>query len=205
LKSIIDHLYDDFNTARELILALARYVNEERLCETDQICIIIKRMLEDKIKEGKISPRWIEDCLPKEYKRKYAKSELTSHLATGGINQTSAGQQIVQEVQGNQSIADSHGNNNDEAINKKYQLDAEDENGDLRRENADLKEALLKARTFRNALNLERKFEVHKDKLIEIIDRLKNCGQKCYLIFNEEGNLVRIEADNLKSGFDSEH
>lgn len=161
-------------------------------------------MLEDRIKEGKISPRWIEDCLPKEYKRKYAKSELNSHLATGGINQTSAGQQIVQEVQGNQSIADSHGNNNDEAINKKYQLDAEDENGDLRRENADLKEALLKARTFRNALNLERKFEVHKDKLIEIIDRLKNCGQKCYLIFNEEGNLVRIEADNLKSGNDSE-
>lgn len=203
LKSIIDQYDNNFTTARQLILDLARYMNEEKLCETDQISTIIKKILEDKIKEGKITPRWIEDCLPIEYKRKYAKSELTSHLASGGTKQTSAGQQIVQEVQGNQSIAYSDGNN-DETLDKKYQPDTEDENGNLRQENAELKEALLRARTFRSALNLEKKFEVHKDKLIEIIDRLKNCGEKCYLIFNEQGDLVRIESDNMTRGNDSD-
>jgi hypothetical protein len=35
-------------------------------------------MLADKINEGKITGKWIEECLPQEYKRKYAKSELSS-------------------------------------------------------------------------------------------------------------------------------
>ena len=33
-------------------------------------------MLADKIKEGKITKKWIERCLPQEYRRTYAKSEL---------------------------------------------------------------------------------------------------------------------------------
>ena len=35
-------------------------------------------MLKDKINEGKITGEWIEECLPQEYKRKYAESELSS-------------------------------------------------------------------------------------------------------------------------------
>ena len=107
---------------REIILQLAKCLDENKHCETNEICSLIKKMLADKIEEAKITARWIEDCLPKEYKRKYAKSELTSDLTTREINQTSAGQQIVQEVQGNESIADSHGNNNDE-LDKKYEAD----------------------------------------------------------------------------------
>jgi hypothetical protein len=38
----------------------------------------IKQMLKDKINEGKITGKWIEECLPQEYKRKYVKSELCS-------------------------------------------------------------------------------------------------------------------------------
>ena len=35
--------------------------------------------MKDKIREGKITAKWIEDCLPPEYKRKYTtKSEDTS-------------------------------------------------------------------------------------------------------------------------------
>ena len=35
-------------------------------------------MLADKIKEGKITKKWIEHCLPQEYRRSYAKSEQSS-------------------------------------------------------------------------------------------------------------------------------
>jgi len=35
-------------------------------------------MLKDKINEGRITGKWVEECLPQEYKRKYAKSELSS-------------------------------------------------------------------------------------------------------------------------------
>ncbi len=35
-------------------------------------------MLADKINEGKITGKWIERCLPQEYRRRYAKSEQSS-------------------------------------------------------------------------------------------------------------------------------
>ncbi len=35
-------------------------------------------MLTDKIKEGKITKKWIERCLPQEYRRRYAISEQSS-------------------------------------------------------------------------------------------------------------------------------
>ena len=35
-------------------------------------------MLADKIKEGKITKKWIECCLPQEYRRRYVKSEQSS-------------------------------------------------------------------------------------------------------------------------------
>ena len=67
-----------FTDAKSLILELARHLDETRQCEETQICRKIKEMLNDKIKEGKITGKWIEECLPQEYKRKYAKSELSS-------------------------------------------------------------------------------------------------------------------------------
>jgi len=45
----------------------------------DQVSRKIKEILKDKISEGKITAKWIEDCLPPEYKRKYTtKSEVSS-------------------------------------------------------------------------------------------------------------------------------
>ncbi|HZA08416.1 MAG TPA: hypothetical protein VE619_11990 [Nitrososphaeraceae archaeon] len=51
----------------------------------NQICRKIKQILKDKITERKITAKWIEKCLPSEYKRKYndnknkkIKSELSS-------------------------------------------------------------------------------------------------------------------------------
>lgn len=78
LKAIIDALHHHTAQFREHILDLAKYLNENETYERSQICRIIKQKLQDKIKEGKITERWIEECLPQEYKRRYTKSEVSS-------------------------------------------------------------------------------------------------------------------------------
>ena len=78
LRLVIDELGRNFTNARNLILELARLLDETQRCEQSQISRKIKQMLKDKINEGKITGKWIEECLPQEYKRKYAKSEQSS-------------------------------------------------------------------------------------------------------------------------------
>ena len=86
----------------------------------------------------------------------------------------------MQEFGGNESISDPH-----DGIPDK----------DILQENAELKEALLKKTPFQSALNQEHKFEVHKEKMVEIIDWLKKCKEVCYLIFNYRGVLIKIDSD----------
>src|SRR5689334_799837 len=79
LKLVVDQLGSNFVKAKELIHELARHLDESKLCERDQVSRKIKEILKDKISEGKITAKWIEDCLPPEYKRKYTtKSEVSS-------------------------------------------------------------------------------------------------------------------------------
>jgi hypothetical protein len=78
LRAIIDELDRNFASAKSLILKLARLLDETKECKQSQICTKIKEMLADKIKEGKIIKKWIERCLPQEYRRRYVKSELCS-------------------------------------------------------------------------------------------------------------------------------
>ena len=79
LKLVVDQLGNNFTKAKELIHELARLLDESKQCERDQVSRKIKEILKDKIREGKITAKWIEDCLPQEYKRKYTtKSEDTS-------------------------------------------------------------------------------------------------------------------------------
>ena len=64
----------------EHIIELAKRLSESKLYEISTISSIIKEILMDKIKDGKITERYIEKCLPPEYKRKYQKkSEIISH------------------------------------------------------------------------------------------------------------------------------
>ena len=79
LKLVVDQLGKNFMKAKDLIHELARRLDESKQCERDQVSRKIKKILKDKIREGKITAKWIEDCLPPEYKRKYTtKSEDTS-------------------------------------------------------------------------------------------------------------------------------
>ena len=199
IKIKIDELGIVFSTIREHILQLAKYLDEEKKCQRDRISVLIKNLLAEKVKEAKISARWIEGCLPKEYKRKYAKSELTSHSVIR-TNPSSPDQYLVQEFEGNESVNESH----DVVLDKKYDSNCINDEEDILQENVELKEALLKTTKFHNALNQEHRFEVSKYKLAEIIGWLKKCEEICYLIFDYQGTLVRIEADNVKSENDSE-
>lgn len=78
LRADIDVLHLHTNSLKGSILDLARYYDETKIYERNQICRKIKKKLQDKIKEGKITEKWIEDSLPHEYKRKYTKSEVSS-------------------------------------------------------------------------------------------------------------------------------
>ena len=84
LGVIIDQLDVHFANAKNLILELARQLDESKQCKQRQICRKIKELLEDKIKEGKISKKWIEECLPQEYKRKYTNKSEVSSLSKQG-------------------------------------------------------------------------------------------------------------------------
>ena len=78
LRAVIDELDRNFASAKSLILELARLLDETKQCKQSQICTKIKEILADKINEGKITGKWIERCLPQEYRRRYAKSEQSS-------------------------------------------------------------------------------------------------------------------------------
>jgi hypothetical protein len=77
LRAVIDELDRNFASAK-VSLELARLLDETKECKQSQICTKIKEMLADKIKEGKITKKWIERCLPPEYRRRYVKSEQSS-------------------------------------------------------------------------------------------------------------------------------
>jgi hypothetical protein len=78
LLIVFDQIHSNFKQARELILEIAKRLDEGRLCERSQISRTLKKILRDKIQEGKVTEKWIEECLPPEYKRMYVKSELSS-------------------------------------------------------------------------------------------------------------------------------
>jgi len=78
LRVVVDQINSHFKQARELILKIAKQLDERELCERDQISRTIKKILRDKIQAGKITEKWIEECLAPEYKRQYNKSELSS-------------------------------------------------------------------------------------------------------------------------------
>jgi hypothetical protein len=112
LRVVIDQLDSDFKQAKDLILEIARQLDEGGLCERNQISRTIKKILKDKIQEGKVTEKWIEECLAPEYKRQYTKSESSS-LSTEEPNQqiikvSTEGKQVSQEPQDDDRIQPSN-------------------------------------------------------------------------------------------------
>jgi len=97
LRIAVEQMHLGLTKGKELILETARQLDEEHVEEQAKICKKIKEILKDKIQEGKISEGWIEESLPREYKRKYTKTESQqNHLS--GVQQP----ELVISTQGNQ-------------------------------------------------------------------------------------------------------
>src|SRR5688500_6014951 len=76
LKMMVEELHFEFMILREIIIELARRLDEEQICKQETICQAIKEIIKEKIAEDKISERYIESCLPTEYKRKHIRKRI---------------------------------------------------------------------------------------------------------------------------------
>ena len=218
LRVIIDELDKNFADAKNLILELARHLDETKQSEQTQICRKIKEMLKDKIKEGKITGKWIEECLPQEYKRKYAKSELSSLSR----NAKKAGKILVDNE--GKSLAESSSYESSNIDNIAHiahmQTQGRDRNQTLQKDtpnNLGISEndhngcgcirvqewegAFLKALMMIEAEDLsgaEIKFTIPKDRYEEVKTAMCNGSNCCYLIFDRNsGSFLRSESSEI--------
>jgi len=183
LRQIIDHYSTTFARAGDIILRLARRLDETKQCEQGQICKRIKEILKDELKKGKISEKWIEKCLPKEYKRNYVKSELSSLSNSPETILVSSQGKTITEPQAEPANG-----------NIKIKKPSTCHNCELlQTENLQLHEA-LESKTF----------VILKSNEAEIIYALQNCNTNCNLVFSSDGILARIEPDTLQESDDVE-
>jgi hypothetical protein len=226
LRVTIDRLDIHFDKAKSLISELAIQLDESKECKQSQICRKIKELLEDKIKEGKISEKWIEECLPQKYKRKYANKSEVSSLSKQGkeYNITTTGQEKEKEliatdsgkpyIKTDDTLASNYGevetasatnNQLQEGLNKKeiinHGVEPELNAEALSSENYRLKEALAKATQFTKddqiSIN-EIEFTIPKEKYEHVKAAMDNSRDSIFLIFDKSGILERAESDVLK-------
>ncbi len=223
LRIVIDQLDMNFANAKRLILELARRFDETKRFEQSQICRKIKEILQDKIKDGKITEKWIEECLPQEYKRKYAKSELTS-LSKQAKRNTETEQlknrgQILVDTQGRKSVLtnidsrndDGHksnfhtGDSIEQGLNKEVsnqnvrsEDDQDDKHQALRSEIYELRQALKRQTPILTADKVsaaEIELIIPKRKYEEVTSAMESSKDSVYLTFDRNGILERADSD----------
>jgi len=222
LKAVIDRLDRNFTSAKSLILKLARLLDETKECKQSQICAKIKEILQDKIKEGKITKKWIERCLPQEYRRRYAKSEQSSLSGKAKklekiIIVDNKGKTVAVEEEPspyNSSTIDNtgaftqpRGGDAIQPIQKEQDedvLEGDDESLTRSLESGEEveEEAPRKASLIREAEHLlaadEIKFTIPKERYEEVKTAMSNCSNCCYLIFDRNsGSFLRSESSEI--------
>ncbi len=207
LKIMIENLHLKFTTLREIILELARRLDEEQICKQENICQTIKEILKEKISEGKISERYIESCLPVEYKRKHIKKKSIETEICSVSQKSNQGASLIQKDESNNNsnymklenrpIETQFNNNITKTLPKLH--DAEFEGcslcKDVVAENKELREIAEKNIMFLSAERLNNGIKISKNKAKEIEDVCKRCQDFIYLIFDIGGNIIRIKAD----------
>ena len=173
LRAVIDELDRNFASAKSLILELARLLEETKQCKQSQICTKIKEMLADKIKEGKITKKWIERCLPQEYRRRYAKSEQSS--LSGKAKKL---EKIIIVDNKGKTVA---GEDRSSWTSSHESEEAAPRNASLITEHERLSAAEIKC-------------TIPKDRYSEVENAMRNGSSCCYLIFDRNtGLLLRSE------------
>jgi hypothetical protein len=168
LRVVIDQIGHGQAHARNLILELATRFDVNKTCQQDKICSKIKEILSDKIKERKITERWIERCLPPKYNGKYDKSEPRS-LSKGSKRSPTK-----------------------DAPKTSVKLDGP------AFENAELKEALKLQTALLSADKVavnEIVYIVHKEKFGQVMEAMDISRDSIHLVFDKAGVLERAEPD----------
>jgi hypothetical protein len=218
LRSLIDQIDLNFKQARNLILEISKRLDESRLCPRDEICRRLKEVLEDKIREGKISEKWIEECLPQEYKRKYIKnnkSELSS-LSNQSRKDPLAGQVSSDLVLVGAQVENALTNRNKENKSKHSdnsrieQIDIKKERDSfsdyslgsrgegLLQQKIELEEVVQRQTLLQTADQIsatEIKLIIPKEKFQELLTAIQRCKALCYLTFDKSRTFLRADPD----------
>jgi hypothetical protein len=203
LKMLVENLHLKFIKLREIIQELAKRLDENKICKQEIVCQANKEILKEKIADGKISERYIEGCLPTEYKRKHIRKKIieTEQISVSLSNQSTS---LIQKDESNnnsnlenRNIEPQYNNNITKTLPKLH--DEEFEGCSLCKEvvaeNKELKEIAQKNITFLSAEMLNNGIKISKNKAKEIEAVSNRCKDFIYLIFNMEGNIIRIKAD----------
>ncbi len=207
LKMLVENFHLEFTKLREIIQELARRLDENKICKQETICQAIKEILKEKISEGKISERYIESCLPTEYKRKHIRKKIieTEQISVSQKNNQSTS--LIQKDEPNNNsdyinlenrhIEPQYNNKLTKNLSKLHHVEFEGCSlcKDIVAENKELREIAQKNITFLSAEALNSGIKISKNKAKEIEDVSKRCKDFIYLIFDIEGNIIRIKAD----------
>ena len=215
LRAVIDALDRNFTSAKSLILKLARLLDETKQCKQSQICTKIKEMLADKIKEGKITKKWIERCLPQEYRRRYVKSEQSSLsgkakklekiIIVDNKGKTIAGEEEPSPynsstIDNNSAFTQPRGRDAIQPLQKEQDKDVleGDDDGDDDELGPGLwnqeKKKHLASLLIREPEHLlaaaEIKFTIPKERYEEVKTAMSNGSNCCYLIFDRNSRII---------------
>ena len=206
LKMLVENLDLEFTKLREIIQELARRLDENKLCKQETICQTIKEILKEKIAEGKISERYIEGCLPTEYKRKHIRKKIIE-TEICSVSQSNQGASLIQKDESNNNSDYIKLENRPMEVQFNNKLtknppklhDTEFEGcslcKDVVAENKELREIGKKNIMFLSAERLNNGIKISKNKAKEIEDVSKRCKDFIYLIFDIGGNIIRIKDD----------
>ena len=190
LKFRIDNIVEEQKTLAADILELAKQLNESNLCETDKISITIKEILKKKIQQGKISEKWIEECLPPEYKRKYEKKEVSSLSKKKKeiplVVAENSGESFMIRAEENRNIQ----NDSDLTESNLPNQDLESKSKES------VADTVTKSESVNNRI---KEIQIAKERFNEITDALNKCISVLYIRLNEEGKVESIEPDTLRN------
>ena len=220
LKSAIDRINDNFVQAKTLIQDLARRLDESTKCEKNEISSKIKELLADKIKEHKITEKWIEECLPSEYKRKYTRKSELSSLSKQVENVSAQSDNIIDNGDGSALLINhnaGHGNPSNNSENKpkvascskdleRQECEISNDNTDpyqiLQEENRQLKETIseqTKVMMGNQNQSNQMEFMIPREKYYEIKEAMNKSKYFTYVTFDNRGIMLRVTADIFKT------
>jgi hypothetical protein len=218
LRTTFDRIDSDFKKASEYVLEIARKLDESGRCQRSEICRVIKYILHDKIKKGKISTKWIEECLPKEYKREYNKSEQTSlsNKKLEIVVDGDSGELLLDEQTKDAFHLTFARKINDDSVktknNKKIELHELINPNKIKINTScsGCQQLLHNTIKFQDNMgkilgpisayelsNNPEKFIINKKQKVMIQNGLEKCKEFCSLAFNESGLLIKVTTDTL--------